>query len=73
MMPAIYGERRNTISTKAFDLAAIIAARSFLSYEVSEKKNDQRDHHAKAERDVPWHTALFSRFPRMEHAGQRKG
>jgi hypothetical protein len=45
----------------------------FLSYEVSEKKNDQRDHHAKAERDVPWHTALFSRFPRMEHAGQRKG
>jgi hypothetical protein len=61
------------IRTKAFDLAAMRAARSCVSDEVPNKKNDQRDRHAKTECDVPVHMALVSLFPAGERTGQRKG
>jgi hypothetical protein len=61
------------IRTKAFDLAAMRAARLCVSDEVSNKKNDQRDHHTKTKCDVPVHMALVSLFPTRECTGQRKG
>jgi hypothetical protein len=61
------------IRTKVFYLAAMRAARSCVSDEVPNKKNDQRDRHAKTECNVPVHMALVSLFLARERTGQRKG